>query len=116
MNDYRLVYSTDKKLNQRCSRCKELQSECTCKADVEIPNSITAYLRLEKAHRGGKTVTVVDRLPASEPYLKKLAKELKAACGCGGTFKIEENGIIELQGDRREILRVELVKRGIKVK
>ncbi|MBS1960205.1 MAG: hypothetical protein JST80_12080 [Bdellovibrionales bacterium] len=47
--------SSDKK----CSKCKEVLSECTCIAeeDPKTYKSI-AVLRLEKQGRGGKTVTV----------------------------------------------------------
>jgi translation initiation factor 1 len=45
--------------------------------------------------------------------LTKLAKELKAQCGTGGTIK---NGVIEIQGDHRAILKAALEKRFDKVK
>ena len=43
-----------------------------------------------------------DKLPA----LKKLAKELKQKCGTGGTLK---DGVIEIQGDHRDVL-IDLLK------
>jgi translation initiation factor 1 len=112
-----LVYSTDQSLNLRCSRCKKLVSSCAC-ADVQaFPGSaaIAAVLRIEKAHRQGKEVTVIDRLPASETFLKNTARELKKRCGCGGTYRITaHNGAIEIQGDKRDLLRKELTRLGIK--
>lgn len=117
MNNYRLVYSSDPKLNERCPRCKEVLSECSCPKKAQMPDSISGVLQLEKAHRGGKTVTVLKKLPPVEDFLKHLAKELKQQCGCGGTYGIaEEMGYVEIQGDRRELLREYLPKKGIKVK
>ena len=55
-------------------------------------------LRRETAHRGGKTVLVVDGFGAqhAEPAIEALAKRLRAACGCGGTVR---ERTVELQGD-----------------
>lgn len=68
---------------------------------------------MEKAGRGGKTVTVVFGLPNNAAYLKSLAQELKRACGTGGTAT--EDGV-ELQGDLRERVREYLVSKGYHVK
>jgi len=70
-------------------------------------------MRVEKAGRGGKTVTVVYGLPRNDVFLKDLAKELKRACGTGGTATDEG---VELQGDIRERVRELLVKKGFQVK
>ena len=52
------------------------------------------------AGRGGKTVTVVTGFTGiGLPEKEKLAKQMRAACGCGGTVK---DGQIEIQGDQRE--------------
>lgn len=117
MSNGRLVYSTNPVLNQRCRRCKELVSECKCAAAVEMPQKIAVVLRIETAKRGGKKVTAIRGLPAIEQYLRTLAKELKQSCGSGGTYAIEDgSGHIEIQGDRREILRALLTSKGIGVK
>jgi translation initiation factor 1 len=50
-----------------------------------------------KAGKGGKTVTAISGLEASDAELKGLLKQLKAAAGAGGTVK---DGVIELQGDQ----------------
>lgn len=52
----------------------------------------------EHKGRGGKTVTIVRGLILSPDDLKALAKQLKQACGTGGTVKEET---IEIQGDHR---------------
>jgi translation initiation factor 1 len=54
---------------------------------------------------------LITGLPLNEAELKKLARELKKKCGPGGTVK---NGIIEIQGDHREILVDALIKLGFK--
>lgn len=74
---------------------------------------IVAKLRMERAGRGGKTVTVVDGLPNDLVLLKELAQELKRACGTGGTVL---EGAVELQGDLRERVRGLLQKKGYVVK
>jgi translation initiation factor 1 len=116
--DTNLVYSTDLSLNKKCERCKQIAGSCICKQNSPADNkSLYAVLRLEKAHRGGKDVSVIDRLPPVETFLKDLAQDLKKRCGTGGTFKIMENtGIIEIQGDKRDLIRKELQRLGIKCK
>ncbi|MFZ6029443.1 MAG: translation initiation factor [Chloroflexota bacterium] len=77
------------------------------------PQQQTAYLHRESKGRGGKTVTLVKNLVLSEEDLKTLSKQIKQACGTGGTIK---DGVIEIQGDRREKIAVVLGKLGYKVK
>jgi translation initiation factor 1 len=72
---------------------------------------------LEKNARGGKTVTVVDGLPKIELYLKDLSKELKSKCGTGGTYSMDgKDGLIEIQGDKREQIKRIFEQKGIKYK
>lgn len=114
----RLVYSSDPNLNQKCPKCKELISECTCSKEVE-PKAykFVAVLRIEKQGRGGKTVTVIDHLPKSEIFLKELTTKLKKKCGSGGTYLMNGNeGVIEIQGDKRDLIRELLAKEGITAK
>jgi translation initiation factor 1 len=70
-------------------------------------------LRIEKAGRRGKTVTVVESLPRNKPFLNELAGEFKRACATGGKI-IEDR--IEIQGDHREKLRELLGAKGWVVK
>ena len=114
----RLVYSSDPELNRKCAKCKEVVSECTCVAEVD-PKSykFIAVLRIEKQSRGGKVVTVIDRLPKNELFLKNLTTLLKKKCGSGGTYLMDgKDGVIEIQGDRREQIRPLLLKEGIQSK
>ena len=67
----------------------------------------------ETAGRRGKGVTVVSEVPLNEAGLLELAATLKQRCGTGGTVK---DGRIEIQGDHRDRLVVELEKLGYKAK
>jgi len=67
----------------------------------------------ETKGRKGKGVTIISGVPLDPPGLLALGKELKKRCGSGGTVK---DGIIEIQGDHRDMLLEELQKRGWKVK
>lgn len=116
--DTRLVYSTDPELNRKCPACKEVFSECTCTPEQD-PKAykFIAVLRVEKQGRGGKTVTVIDRLPKNRLFLQNLTTLLKRKCGSGGTFLMDgRDGVIEIQGDKRDIIRGALMKEGIQYK
>ena len=54
-------------------------------------------LRLEK-RASGRLVTVVSGLPGTHEDVAALGRELRAACGTGGT---ERDGALELRGDLR---------------
>ena len=68
-------------------------------------------VHLEKKGRGGKTVSIIKGLVADGTYLKALAKELKSACGVGGSFK---DDIIIIQGNHREKIKNILLEKGYK--
>jgi translation initiation factor 1 len=70
-------------------------------------------VRRETAGRGGKTVTTIAGVPASDDDLRALAVDLKRACGSGGTIK---ERVIEIQGDHRERIVALLEARGLTVK
>ena len=54
----------------------------------------------QKAHRGGKTVTVITNFKGiGLPEKEALAKKMQKTCGSGGTVK---DGNIEIQGEQRE--------------
>ncbi len=63
--------------------------------------------------RKGSGVCLIAGLPLDEEELKRLAGELKKKCGSGGTIK---DGVIEIQGDHREVLVAALLKLGYKAK
>jgi translation initiation factor 1 len=115
--DAKIVYSSDPKMNEKCPKCKELKIACRCQKPETVPAKVTAVMRIEKQGRGGKTVTVIDRLPKNEAYLKELCTELKKKCGSGGTYSLDgEHGQVEIQGEKREQIRALLEKRGYLVK
>lgn len=118
MEDSELVYSTDPERNKKCTKCKKLMPECVCEKAAAAPETgITAYLRIETQGRGGKVVTVVDRLPRQEGLLDRLSRMLKQKCGAGGTYTVRDgHGIVEIQGDNRERIKELLQKEGIRVK
>ncbi len=62
---------------------------------------------------GGKTASVVSGIPLDEDEMKDLARSLKQKCGVGGSVK---DFCIEIQGDKRNILKAELEKKGYTVK
>lgn len=67
----------------------------------------------ETKGRKGAGVTLVRGLALAQEKLKELASQLKQKCGSGGTIK---EGVIEIQGDHRQLLLVELASLGFKVK
>lgn len=77
------------------------------------PQQQTAYLHRDKSGRGGKVVSLVKNLVLSEGDMKSLAKELKQACGTGGTVK---DGAIEIQGEHRQKMADVLQRLGYRVK
>jgi translation initiation factor 1 len=109
----RVVYSTD--AGRICPQCGWPSRDCKCsrQGDEAVPVRIVAKLRMEKAGRGGKTVTVVDGLPRNAAFLKDLCVELKRACGAGGAVV---EGRVEIQGDLRDRVRALLVNKGFAVK
>jgi translation initiation factor 1 len=110
----RIVYSTG--TGRMCPGCGWPSNDCKCSkqgSDEAIPARIVARLRIEKAGRGGKTVTVVYGLPNNAAFLKELLQELKRACGTGGATG---DGAVELQGDLRDRVRDVLRKKGFAIK
>ncbi len=107
------VYSTE--AGRVCAKCGWPIRECRCSTRLEqaVPDRIVARLRIEKAGRKGKTVTVIESLPRNSEFLKALAAELKRACGTGGAT-VEDR--VELQGDHRDRLRELLRAKGWTVK
>ena len=66
-------------------------------------------IRLEKKHRAGKTVTLVEGFVGMEQDLEELGKKIKTFCGTGGSAKDSE---IILQGDQRDKVLQWFLKNG----
>lgn len=58
-------------------------------------------VRRETAGRKGKGATTITGVPLDDAGLKQLAGKLKKRCGVGGSVK---DGVIELQGDHRDVV------------
>ncbi|HKR38781.1 MAG TPA: translation initiation factor Sui1 [Paraburkholderia sp.] len=108
-----LVYSTDG--GRMCPECRRTVAECICKTigrTQPAGDSVARVVRETKG-RGGKSVTVVRGLALDPVALASLGKQLRAACGSGGTVK---DGTIEVQGDHCDRIIEELKKSGHRVK
>lgn len=70
-------------------------------------------IQRQTSGRKGKGVSLITGIDSSDEMLEKLAAELKKKCGCGGSIK---DGVIEIQGDKRELLKQLLEAKGMKVK
>ena len=69
-------------------------------------------LKRTTAGRGGKTVTIVTGFTGIGLREKEaLEKNMRNACGCGGTVK---DGDIEIQGDQRETIARILTEAGFR--
>ncbi|OOF39782.1 translation initiation factor [Rodentibacter rarus] len=102
MSDSVLVYSTES------GRIKEE------KAPLSRPKS-DGVVRIQRQTSGrkGAAVSVISGLDLSDEELKKLATALKKRCGTGGSVK---NGNIEIQGEKRDLLKRLLEEKGFMVK
>jgi len=58
-------------------------------------------VRRETSGRRGKAVTTVSNVPVGDAELRELGARLKKRCGVGGSVK---DGVIELQGDHRDVV------------
>ena len=108
-----LVYSTE--VGRVCPGCGKALAQCACAAKAKAAvtgNGAVRVMRQSKG-RGGKTVTLVKGLPLDGDALAALAKQLRTACGAGGTVK---DGVIEVQGDHCETILAALIKQGYSAK
>jgi translation initiation factor 1 len=108
-----LVYSTDG--GRMCPECRHVLAECVCKTVTKtrpVGDGVVRVTRETKG-RGGKSVTIVKGLTLDPLALALLGKQLRTACGSGGTVK---DGVIEVQGDHCEQVIEALKKHGYSAK
>jgi len=106
-----LVYSTE--LGRTCPDCRQALAQCVCRVAKRPAGDGVVRVSRETKGRAGKGVTLVRGLSLDDEALVALAKQLKAACGSGGTVK---DGVIEVQGDHVDKLLPVLQARGFVVK
>ncbi len=107
-----IVYSTE--FGKMCALCSKAVSDCVCRHTNTNPEGVgIVRISREKKGRKGKGVTLIHGIPLPPQKLSPFAKQLKQACGSGGTVK---NGVIEIQGDHRDQLIEILKKEGWVVK
>ena len=107
-----LVYSTEH--GRTCPHCAKPLAQCSCGQKKAMAKS-DGIVRVSRETKGrkGSGVTLITGLPLAELELNALAKQLKQRCGSGGTVK---NGVIEIQGDQREVVLAELFRLGYQAK
>ncbi|MEY4345089.1 MAG: hypothetical protein RL032_921 [Pseudomonadota bacterium] len=106
-----LVYSTD--VGRTCPACRQAIAACACKAVQRPVGDGVVRVSRETKGRAGKGVTLVRGLPLDDAAIAALGKQLKAACGSGGTVK---DGTIEVQGDHCDRVIAVLRTQGYAVK
>ncbi len=106
-----LVYSSEH--GRMCPTCRNPIEACNCAADDGPAGDGVVRVGRETQGRKGKAMTVVTGLPLGRSELVDLGKQLKKRCGSGGTAK---NGVIEIQGDHRDLIVEALKKLGYDAK
>ena len=96
-----LVYSTDPNFKVEQDNFEE--------AETILPAQQKIKVRLDKKHRAGKAVTLIEDFSGKEADRQELGKKLKTFCGTGGSVK---DGEIIVQGDNREKVLQWLQKNG----
>ncbi len=107
-----IIYSSEQ--GRMCPECGKPIAKCICRQKRGAPKG-DGIVRLHRETKGrkGKGVTLITGVSLDHDELRSLAKKLKQKCGSGGTVK---NGVIEIQGDHRDMLMIELKKNGYTVK
>jgi translation initiation factor 1 len=104
----RIVYSTG--IGSLCPNCRRAVKNCVCpKGAPGAAKPGAVRVGREVKGRAGKGVTIVTGLPLAPADIDALATRLKKRCGSGGTVR---DGIIEIQGDHRDVVVAELTKLG----
>jgi len=109
----RIVYSTG--IGSLCPNCRRPVRQCVCPKGAPGARGGDGTVRVgrEVKGRAGKGVTTVTGLALAAPEIEALATRLKKRCGSGGTVR---DGVIEIQGDHRDVIVGELAALGLRVK
>jgi len=109
-----IVYSTG--AGTMCPGCRRPLAQCVCKTAAGTALRADAgkvRVSRQTQSRAGKAVTLITGLPLAAVELETLARDLKRRCGSGGTVK---DGVIEIQGEHRNAVVAELLRRGFAAK
>ena len=106
----RLVYSTGGEVPAQRVAGRARPKSSSPKAPAGGGKGIR--VRLER-RPGGRDITTVLGVPGTADAVASLARDLRAACGAGGTVR---DGVIELQGDQSDKVRAVLGARGMKTR
>ncbi len=92
---------------------KEYSEQNETKEEYSIsPKEQIVRIEIDKKRRG-KTASIISGFLGTQEEIKELAKQLKSACGSGGSFRDDE---ILIQGDFRKKIANKLTTLGYKVK
>lgn len=107
-----LVYSTE--AGRMCPGCRQPKAQCQCRT-TPVRAAADGVIRVSTQTKGraGKAVTLVRGLTLDTLALAALGKQLRTACGAGGTVK---DGVIEVQGEHCERIVDTLKSLGFVVK
>lgn len=100
-----VVYSTNPDFKYQT---EDTQEEETLPAEKQ-----KLIVKIDRRHRAGKQVTLIEGFVGSSDDLSALAKILKTKCGVGGSAK---DGEITIQGDLRDKIVGLLTDMGYKAK
>lgn len=103
-DDANLVYSTES---------GKISAKPPAKTVAEAFADGAVRIRRETKGRGGKAVLTISGIAKPHDELVLLAAKLKKKCACGGAVK---DGVIEIQGDKRELVEQLLHAEGFKTK
>ena len=98
-----MVYSTDPNF--------KIDDEIDEEQHTLLPAEQKIKIRLDKKHRGGKVVTLIENFIGTNADKEDIGKKLKTTCGTGGSVK---DGEILVQGDNRDKVLQWLLKNGFK--
>lgn len=106
LSELKLVFST----GQDSNGPQEAEDDPVHASSIPFAKQ-SLRITLDKKHRSGKEVTLLEGFDLNAAALEDMAKKLKSQCGIGGSIV---EGLILLQGDQRKKLPAVLQKMGFK--